>query len=465
MSDRLPFWCCERFGPEEAVRVADGRAISYTELLSLADQFVSAYPPRCLVAIRCTASPESLAVYLGCLRKRIVPLLLDRELPADQAAEVAQRFQVAAIWDESRGWQSTNSTSPGLHPDLAVLLLTSGSTGRPRCVRLSYTNLDSNAQTISAYLELTSEDRPLLTLPWSSAFGLSIVHSHWAVGARQLLTNATLVEREFWDQFRAQGATSLAGVPFTFAQLKRLRLERLQLPSLRLLLQAGGRLSPELVQYFADLGQQLGFRLYVMYGQTEATARMAYLQPEKATLKPTSIGRAIPGGTLTVRDENGQPLLEPERVGELFYRGPNVMLGYADTTADLALGSITNGEIATGDLGYCDKDGDFYVAGRLSRFVKLEGKRVHLDAIEETLNAWGYEALAVGDDSQVTVAVRSRTTDASSLAELKQRLAAHFRVNQVWFKLKDLLAIPYLANGKVDYWSFAARHARTAHAE
>lgn len=465
MFDSLPFWRCERFGKMTAVQLAGGRSVSYAELLSSAGQNMLTCPARRLVALRCNASPVTLAVYLGCLRQRIVPLLLDRDLPADQVAEVVQRFHAAAVWDENQGWQTTDLTSPELHPDLAVLLMTSGSTGRPRCVRLSYANIDANAQAIAAYLELTSAERPMLTLPWSSAFGLSVVHSHWSVGATLLLPNSTIVEREFWDQFRSQAATSLAGVPFTFAQLKRLRLERLRLPSLRLLLQAGGRLSPELVRHFSDMGQQLGFRFFVMYGQTEATARMAYLRPENATQKPTSIGKAIPGGTLTVRDENGQPQLEPEQVGELFYRGPNVMLGYADTTADLALGSVTNGEIATGDLGYRDKDGDFYVAGRLSRFVKLEGKRVHLDAIEETLNVWGYEALAVGDDSQVTVAVRSRAAGECPLTELQQRLAAHFRVNQVWFSVQNLLAIPYLSNGKVDYWSFAARHARAAHAK
>ncbi|MDP1563173.1 MAG: AMP-binding protein [Pirellulaceae bacterium] len=493
ISDSGVFWDVERLGLAGAVETADGKTVSYRDLIDWADRIVADCPARSLVAIRCTFTPAALAAYLGCLRRGLVPLLLDRDMPDDQVAEILQRYQIAFLWDDSNPNSVTHGVthgvthdvthgvthdvthggdfsrvadvSPTLHPDLAVLVCTSGSSGRPRCVRLSYANITSNAAAIASYLNLTPADRPLLTLPWSSAFGLSVIHSHWAVGATVLLPAGSIVERSFWDQFRTRAATSLAGVPFTFAQLKRLRLERLNLPSLRLLLQAGGRLSPELVQYFADLGQELGYRFFVMYGQTEATARMAYLQPELAAFKPTSIGRPIPGGTLTVRDSNGRPQTEPGQVGELFYRGPNVMLGYADSAADLALGSVNDGEIGTGDLGYCDADGDFYVAGRLTRFVKLEGKRIHLDALEQTLHDWGYEALAVGDDSQVTVAVRPLREAAEPMDQLKSRLASHFRVTHQWFILQRLLEIPYLSNGKVDYWSFAARHARAAHAQ
>jgi acyl-CoA synthetase (AMP-forming)/AMP-acid ligase II len=411
----------------------------------------------------------------------MVPLLLDRDLPAEQVADAVRRFQISAIWDgpsadlgKSAGegtrtsdvvWQLTGHDSPPLNPNLALLLLTSGSTGRPRCVRLSYTNLAANARSIAAFQELSPSDRPLLTLPWSSAFGLSVVNSHWGVGGTLLLSEATMIQREFWDQFRGQAATSLAGVPFTFAQLKRLQLERLGLPTLRMLLQAGGRLSPELVQFFADLGQQLGYRLFVMYGQTEATARMAYLDPALATVKPTSIGRPIPGGELLVRDHHGKILTESGQVGELFYRGPNVMLGYADSADDLTLDCVNGGEIGTGDLGYRDEQGDYFVAGRLSRFVKLEGKRVHLDAIEQALRDWGFEALAVGDDTQVIAAVRSTATSNYSLDEIKRRLAAHFRVSYLWFSVQRLVEIPYLPNGKVDYWRFAALHSRSDHVE
>jgi len=460
------FWQFERFASAPAVIAGDGRAITYDQLQVWADQLAAPLPARSLVGIVCHRCPAAVAAYLGCLRRGIVPLLLDRELPKPQVTELVQRFRLAAVWDPLEtesfaselpppAWAATDQSSPPLHPELGLLLTTSGSTGQPRCVRLSYENLQSNASAIRSALQLTFADQSLLSLPWSSAYGLSVLHSHWAAGGAVVLGQHSPVQREFWELFRQTSATNMAGVPVTFEQLARLRFNRMSLPSLRLLTQAGGKLGSELVQQFAGWGEAMGFRFVVMYGQTEATARMAFLRPEAAAQKPSSIGRAIPGGHLHVLNEEGRAVTEPMSEGELHYAGPNVMLGYADAAADLALGSTVTQPMATGDLGYFDADGDYYVTGRKARFVKPEGKRIHLDAVEALLARWGYHGLAAGDDSRMHIAVVPAEADLVP-AQLQQRLAEELRIHHQWIEVRLWSQIPRLPSGKVNYPALAA---------
>src|SRR5690606_25468533 len=175
-----------------------------------------------------------------------------------------------------------------------------------------------------------------------------VVNSHLAVGATLLLTSQTILSRAFWDFFRAEHGTSLAGVPAMYDMLGKLAFHKMDLPSLRTLTQAGGRLPPDDVRRFAALARSRGWRFFVMYGQTEAGPRMAYLPPRYARTKAGSIGRAIPGGRFGLLDADGQPILQPRVEGELVYQGPNVMLGYAQCAQDLALDDVNRGVLKTG---------------------------------------------------------------------------------------------------------------------
>ena len=187
-----------------------------------------------------------------------------------------------------------------VHDDLALLLSTSGSTGSPKLVRLSYRNLCSNAAAIADYLDIRETDRAATTLPMSYCYGLSVIHSHLLRGAGLILTDRSVVDDEFWQLFRTHRGTAFAGVPYTFELLERLGAQALDLPHLRYLTQAGGRMPPGRVRQFAELGRQQGWDLFVMYGATEATARMAYLPPQLASSHPTAIGNPIPGGAFRI---------------------------------------------------------------------------------------------------------------------------------------------------------------------
>ena len=264
-----------------------------------------------------------------------------------------------------------------LHPDLAVLLSTSGSTGSPKLVRLSRSAVRSNAAAITTYLGLTEADRGILTLPLHYCYGLSILTSHLYAGAATIVTDWSVLDSCLWDLAAEHGLTGLAGVPHTFDQLDRLGFP--DLPSLRYVTAAGGKLARDRVIDLLGLGRSRGWDLFVMYGQTEATARMAYLPPELAEQYPQAVGVPIPGGSLRVDGTSGD-------IGELIYSGPNVMMGYAEAPADLA-GGPELCELHTGDLAREAAPGVFEVVGRKSRFAKVFGLRLDLDEIERRLPA------------------------------------------------------------------------------
>ncbi len=262
-------------------------------------------------------------------------------------------------------------------------MTTSGSTGAPKLVRLSHRNVTSNAHAIIEYLGLDESDRGITSLPLHYCYGLSVLHSHLLAGASLVLTEASVVDPCFAAAMHHGQVTNLAGVPHTFDLLDRAGPDTIRTPSLRLVTQAGGRMAPERVTEWVARTEGWGAEFFVMYGQTEATARIAYLPPQLARRRPGAIGVPIPGGSIDVRPLGGSL----DGVGELVYRGPNVMLGYTCTGDDLALGTTLD-ELRTGDLARFDADaGVFEIVGRASRLVKPFGLRIDLDAIERELAA------------------------------------------------------------------------------
>ncbi|AQT82911.1 AMP-dependent synthetase [Mycolicibacterium litorale] len=330
-----------------------------------------------------------------------------------------------------------------LHPDLALLLSTSGSTGSPKLVRLSADNLRSNAVAIADYLRISENDRAATTLPMSYCYGLSVVHSHLRQGAAVMLTDLSVADQRFWALFTRHGATSFAGVPYTFELLDRVGFDAMELPALRYITQAGGRLAPESVRRYAELGARRGFDLVVMYGATEATARMAYLPPELAGQLPEAIGRPIPGGSFTLAPLDG--FAGPD-VGELIYHGPNVMMGYAHSPADLAAGAQLRA-LRTGDVARHLGDDLYQVIGRLGRFVKLYGLRIDLQRVESLVAEHGSPAMCTDADGRLVVAAAG----AVNPAELRQRAAAAAGLPTAAVRAVALPELPVLPSGKPDY--------------
>ncbi|NNH69406.1 AMP-binding protein [Nocardia uniformis] len=426
------------FGDRIAL-VHDGRELRYAELA----ERVSAYAHdlgsgRRLVALAARNDFGSLIAYLGALEAGCA-VLLTGSVTAELIDVYDPDLVIEATQDGStpRPHPRRTGSAHTLHPELALLLSTSGSTGSPKLVRLSYRNVLANAESIAEYLAIAETDRAATTLPFYYCYGLSVLHSYLLRGASLLMTSRSVLEPEFWDDFGAQRATSFAAVPYTFDLLERIGFDRMALPHLRYITQAGGRLAPERVRHYAQLGERTGWALYVMYGQTEATARMAYLPPRLAAEHPDCIGIPIPGGTFT---------LEPVEGGdELVYHGPNVMMGYAETPAELALEPQLT-RLRTGDLACRTPDGLYRVIGRRSRFAKIFGLRIDLQRIESGLAAAGYPACCTDDGETLVAAIECGDTAAA--ARLAARLSG-LPVGAV--RVAAVESIPRLPNGKPDY--------------
>lgn len=338
-----------------------------------------------------------------------------------------------------------------LHPDLALLLSTSGSTGSPKLVRLSHDNLLANARSISDYLAIGPDDTAITSLPLHYCYGLSVLTSHLVAGAGVALTGLSVTEQCFWDLAATAGATSFAGVPYTFDLLEASGFEHRDLPRLRYVTQAGGRLAPEQVVRWSETGRERGWDLVVMYGATEATARMAYLPPDRARERPTAIGVAVPGGSLRLQPVAGLDHELGSGVGELIYTGPNVMMGYAEAPADLARGRELI-ELATGDLGRLGDDGLWEVVGRLKRHAKVFGLRIDLDRVEEGLGQVSGSARVVtaGDVLHVF------TTRHRGAARLRAQAAGLAGLPPTAVVVHVVAELPLTASGKPDHGCLAS---------
>jgi acyl-CoA synthetase (AMP-forming)/AMP-acid ligase II len=436
--------------------VSDDGCVTYAELAQRVEHHARRYGSvRRLVLLEMANAVDCVVAYLGALRARQVVMLTDAHSP-DRAESLRRAYAPDVALRAADRWDVPTpppSSRHALHDDLALLLSTSGSTGSAKLVRLSYENVDANARSIAEYLELSPDDRAITTLPLHYCYGLSVLHSHLAVGASVVVDDRSVTDPGFWSAFERHRATSFAGVPHTFRLLRRIGFERMRLPSLRYVTQAGGKLDAAHVAELAELGARSGWELFVMYGQTEATARMAYLPPHLAASHPSCIGRAVPGGRLRIDPDT----VDGDGVGELLYAGPNVMLGYAEHPHDLALGRTVD-ELRTGDLARV-VDGDlFEVVGRRTRFVKPFGLRIDLDELERCVAASGLVAACAGDDDGIVVAVEG---DAATTQEL---LLARTGLPPTHLRVVATDAVPRLANGKVDYVAVRAMRAGTERA-
>lgn len=417
------FLLLDKKRPDKLAVIDDsGGSISYGELCKFAKDFGAFVEDRSLVFILCENNVGALAAYTACLQCNVVPLLLSKDTDSKLLESLISTYSPTYIWAPDNfklsddleiktatyGYQllKTNKKSPDLHPDLSLLLSTSGSTGSPKLVRHSYSNVATSAKNVAHFFELDGTERPIAILPMQYTMGLSVISSHLYAGATILLCNKSLTDPQFWSFIKAHQATSFTGVPYSFEILFKLRFFRMDLPHLRVLSQGGGKLSEKLFKAFAEHAAERKMKFIATYGQTEGTARMAYLPAAKAIEKNGSIGDAIPQGELFLIDKAGNRIEQREAEGEMVYRGPNVTLGYAYSAQDLLKGDENKGELKTGDIARRDKDGCYFIVGRMSRFLKLYGLRISLADVENLVKQeFETDCYCSGSDDQLTIQI------------------------------------------------------------
>jgi long-chain acyl-CoA synthetase len=442
-------------------------SLTYKKTYELADKVTNAIAggKKKLAFLFCRNDFITVTEYIALLRSGHALLLLDNKLNEEIRSNLINIYKPEIIFspeevtntgytrddiDEKYFYYTHIShRTDDIYPDLAVLLSTSGTTGSPKLVRLSYKNIRSNASSIAEYLKITEDQRSITSLPMSYSFGLSVINSYLLSGGSLLLTDGSFVLRDFWNHFNKYECTSFSGVPYSYELLKKTNFEKMELPSLKVMTQAGGRLSNDLIKYFSKLSEQRGFSFYVMYGQTEATARISYVPPSELPEKTGSIGIAIPGGEISIHS-GGKEVSEADVEGELVYKGDNVMLGYAEERDDLSKGDELNGKLHTGDIAYKDQDNFFYITGRLKRFIKIFGLRLNLDEVEKMIESqYKIFNACSGTDDRLNILIDS--SDGVSSEDIRQKVAAYYKIKKSLITVLLADKMPVTESGKKDY--------------
>lgn len=395
-----------------------GRSVTYGDICDFSLEFAKHLPKRSLIFLLAENRIGSLLGYTAALSNRIVPLIISAATEGGLYNHLYELYQPEYLWmPESKtegrkvifsAWEyclvKTGNHPTPMYEELSLLLPTSGSTGSPKLVRHSYRNIEANADNVRRLFKLDGTEKAMAILPMHYTMGLSVIASHLLAGAALLLSGRSLLDKGFWATLKE--ATSFTGVPYSYEILTKMRFTRMDLPNLKVITQGGGKLTEKMWNTLAEYAKDKGKQFIATYGQSECTARMAYLPADMALNKVCSIGIAEPGGQLSIVDDEGNETFAGEAQGEMIYRGENVTMGYATCCEDLLKGDENHGIMHTGDLARRDADGCYYIIGRLKRFLKIFGLRIGLDEVERMIKEeYKTDCYCKGNDEKLLVLV------------------------------------------------------------
>ena len=445
-----------------------GNKLTYGELACYCRSFKENFKlkERDLVLFLCENTVQSAAFFFGCIHNKVVPLMVNSKIDSQMLERYislysphyvyknkeAQLFEDWHTAVEHEGYVLLSAKNPNpveLHEQLSLLLPTSGSTGNPKLVRHTYNNLIASATNVAKAFRLNGSERAMLVLPMYFTQGLSVLCSYMYAGAFVYLTDAALSSRDFWDAMKNEEITAFSGVPYSYEILDKLRFYTVKLPHLVSLNQGGGRLSERVWDKLVSFAAESRKRFYATYGSTETTARMSLLAPELAIKKRCSIGKPFEEYEMWLEDESGRKITESNIIGELVFKGANVMMGYAESCPDLSKGDEYGGVYKTGDIAYKDEEGFYYITGRMSRFVKVFGLRINMDEVERmVISEFGDGFICTGSDEQLVICTTHKEADSKAITLfLRDRLQINISAFRVIF-LDKILKKP---SGKTDY--------------
>ena len=449
-------WDFNAYPHNTALLSEDGRQLSYRELDKLQQHYGNfIQDKRALTFLICDTSMEDIIFYIACVQNKIPVMLVDKNLPGEVIDRLVDSYKPKYIWCLGEdfghcGYMVCNhgnayklyckeDINTAVNEELALLLLTSGSTGSQKSVRISYKNIQANMQSIADSLALNETDAAMVMLPMYYSYGLSVIHSNLFAGATLLIPKSSFFSPKFWNFFKECHGTSLCGVPYTYEVLKKLNFHQNILPDLRLITQAGGALNIEMQKYLLAYVKDKNINLAIMYGQTEATARISCYFLNENPEKMGSVGRVIPDGRIELEDGCDK--------GEFLYMGKNVSLGYANSSLDLLRGDENKGILHTGDIGYIDGDGFLYITGRKSRIAKVLGIRINLDELQELLSQIsGFTVICVEKKGYIFAFIDDRKKE-----EAVYKAAKESNIDIRFFKVICEKEIPRGSNGKILY--------------
>lgn len=437
--------------------VDNEKSYTFEEIFTLADLGYKEIPPRTVVLIESGRDLGTVVAYLGALRNRAVPLLIDtnssrktlHKLATDYKADfivsvnnnLIENYKLKHSLNDKFVFQRLKTDSKVPNNQLALLMPTSGSTGEAKCVRISYNNLNEVTYSIMRYMKMDSSRVSISSLHFHYSYGLSVLNLAIASRSKLVLTNHSWIEREFWYLMEKHKVSDLSGVPFMFQTLRRMNLSKEILQNLRCVNQAGGHLEPRSTEYFIDYFAPYSISYLTMYGATEASPRISYVPPDRSKEKLGTVGLPIDIGFLGTDAKDGKSQ------GELIYRGPNVCLGYALSRDDLTKGDENGQTLKTGDIGFIDDEGFATIVGRKKRFVKVFGMSVNLDSLEAIVQSIVPESVVIGEDNNIKILY---------VGNMNASLIKEATMSKVTFShnILKVISIPKLllnTSGKPDY--------------
>lgn len=420
---------------------------------------------RLILNITCN-SFDSLVGYFSFLNCNATQILIDHTDKEDYYSRIISEYKPNFIWCpkslfpnaavviefETYKLIQCSEYIHDIHDELKLLLTTSGSTGNFKLVKLSEYNLIENASSISKFLNINSNSRAITILPMSYSYGLSVINSFFYSGASIVLNDYSITQKEFWVLFNDYDVNHFYGVPYTYEIIDNFRLynkfqgKRIQFT------QAGGYLNKMVKEKIMNFCKGNNHEFIVMYGQTEATARMSYVPGNRLYDHIESIGVPIPNGQFTILDQSGNDITSTNKQGDLVYNGPNVMLGYSTNLSDLGTKEVTDETLHTGDIAYKTLDGFYYIVGRKKRFVKLFGNRVSLDELESICKVITNECVCIGKNDSILILV----TNAKTTADLSEHILSKTLLQSRDFNIKVVDKMIRNSSGKILYTQMEA---------
>ena len=460
----------KKFSKKVALVTKDSKLIKYKDLIQYIENFkFHIKGNKKLTFLFCSNDVEIIIAYLSFLDLRNPLMLIDSTLDDKKINELINSYNPEYIFinknhlnKKIKKMYSVNNTngnfinlkikkkfliSKKINKDLSILLGTSGSLSNSKYVKLTKKNIEYNTKQIIKYLNLKANDRTITTLPFNYSYGFSIINSHLSAGASVVLNNFSLLEQKFWKLYEDNNITNFNGVPFTYEILKKLKFSKFFNKNLKFITQAGGKMSSKNLTECLNLCIKNKVNFFTMYGQTEASPRMSYVNLSKYKNKVGSIGKVLDGCKFSLHDALKKKISSPNVEGELIFEGKNIFKGYAESHKNLDI--LTNfSKLKTGDIAKFDKDGFFFITGRKRRFIKIYGVRFGLDEMEKILDdKFKVKFCCLGSDNKLIIATNHPYNKKYNISKISELL----KIRKKNIEFKTNIEIPLRSNGKIDY--------------
>lgn len=444
----------KKFKNKKALILENGQAITYNQLNSEAESLSKKLPAKKkLIFLLAENNFETIVGYISFVKKGFSVAILDSKINnfflknliklykpsyifcSNKKKMTLKKFKITAKYKSFILNQNLNKKEYKINKDLMLLMSTSGTTGSPKFVRQSYTSVAANTKSIVKYLKINNKDVTITSLPFSYVYGLSVINSHLYSGSTIILTNRSIIEKEFWNMIKKFNVNNFSGVPYSYSIINRIGKKSLS-NKLKYSTQAGGKMNHELIGRIINIYKKKKIKFIQMYGSAEATSRMSYLSWRYAAKKIGSIGKPIPGGKFTLKNSRGKTIKKINQKGELIYAGKNVCLGYAKNINDLNLPDLNNGILYTGDLAFRDKEGFYFIVGRKNRYTKIYGIRADLTELEALFLEKGFDVvLKEGKENKIEV----YNNNLDKIKKTIKNIAKLTNINSNVFQSKKLL--------------------------